>query len=132
MTQKNQQATISLYGNLGGDPQEHSIPAKSGTAMVYDPIIDDVVERSYDFPERNFLTFSIATGGYADKPLRWHNCVDWEGEAFRFRKGDRVKLVGYFENRTYTDKKTGETKTNRQFVVTHAELKKAKVREELP
>ena len=84
--------------------------------------------REYDFPEKNFLTFSIAVGGYDDIPLRWIRCVDWEGEAFRFRKGDRVKLRGYFEDRTYVDKKDGETKTSRQFVVLGAELKQLKVR----
>jgi single-stranded DNA-binding protein len=129
MTQKNQQATLSLYGNLGGDPEPHSVPAKSGTRSFYDPIIDDVVEREYQLPERNFLTFSLATGGYGDKPLRWHYCVDWEGLAFRLRKGDRVKLTGYFEKRTY--EKDGEQKTVRQFVVVNLEPLKLKVREEV-
>ena len=130
MAQKNQQDTFNLYGNLGGDPDSHSVPAKSGTSKVYDPILDDVVDRPYDLPERNFLTFSLATGGYDDKPLRWHYCVDWEGVCFRMRKGDNVRLNGYFQNRTY--EKDGETKTVRQFVVCSAELLKAKVREEIP
>ncbi len=129
MTPKNQQATLSLYGNLGGDPEPHSVLAKSGTRKFYDPIIDDVVEREYQLPERNFLTFSLATGGYGDKPLRWHYCVDWEGLAFRLRKGDRVKLTGYFEKRTY--EKDGEKKTVRQFVVVNLEPLKLKVREEV-
>ena len=129
MTQKNQQATFSLYGNLGGDPEPHSVPAKTGTSTYYDPILDEVVEREYDLPERNFLTFSLATGGYDDKPLRWHYCVDWEGVCFRLRKGDRVKLTGHFQNRSYT--KDGETKTVRQFVVGNVEPLKLKVREEV-
>jgi single-stranded DNA-binding protein len=129
MTQQRQQKTFSLYGNLGGDPEPRTIPAKSGTAMVYDPILDDVVEREYEFSERNFLTLSIATGGYGDLPLRWIYCVDWEGLAFRLRKGDRVKLTGYFETRTY--KKDGDTKTMRQFVVVGVEPIKLKVRDEV-
>ena len=85
MTQKRQQDTITLYGNLGGDPEPHTLQAKSGTRKYYDHIIDEVVEQQYDLPERNFLTYSLATGGYGDKPLRWIYCVDWEGVAFRFR-----------------------------------------------
>jgi single-stranded DNA-binding protein len=127
MTQKTTQDTFSLYGNLGGDPETHSIPAKTGTRKYYDPIIDELVEREFDLPERNFLTFSLATGGYGDKPIRWHYCVDWEGEAFRLRKGDKVKLTGYFQTRTY--QKDGETKTLRQFVVVNIEVLKLKVRD---
>jgi single-stranded DNA-binding protein len=127
MTQKTQQPTFALYGNLGGDPEPHSIPAKTGTRRYYDPIIDEMVEREFDLPERNFLTFSLATGGYGDKPIRWHYCVDWEGEAFRLRKGDRVKLTGYFQNRSY--QKDGETKTVRQFVVVGIEVLKLRARE---
>jgi single-stranded DNA-binding protein len=127
MTQKTSQATFSLYGNLGGDPEPHSLPAKTGTRRYYDPIIDEMVERDFDLPERNFLTFSLATGGYGDKPIRWHYCVDWEGEAFRLRKGDRVKLTGYFQNRSY--QKDGQTKTLRHFVVVGIEVLKLKVRE---
>jgi single-stranded DNA-binding protein len=127
MTQKTSQATFSLYGNLGGDPESHSLPAKTGTRRYYDPIIDEMVEREFDLPERNFLTFSLATGGYGDKPIRWHYCVDWEGEAFRLRKGDRVKLTGYFQNRSY--QKDGQTKTLRQFVVVGIEVLKLKVRD---
>lgn len=100
MAQKNQNDTFSLYGNLGGDPEPHSLPAKTGTRRFYDPILDDVVEREYELPERNFLTFSLATGGYGDKPVRWHYCVDWEGLAFRLRQGDRE--AGYLLPRSWT------------------------------
>jgi single-stranded DNA-binding protein len=127
MTPKTQQDTFSLYGNLGGDPEPHTIPAKTGTRRYYDPIIDEMLEREFDLPERNFLTFSLATGGYGDKPIRWHYCVDWEGEAFRLRKGDRVKLTGYFQNRSY--QKDGEEKTVRQFVVVGIEVLKLRARE---
>jgi single-stranded DNA-binding protein len=129
MTSKTPKNTLSLYGNLGGDPEPHTIEAKSGTRSYYDPIIDDAVETSFDLPERNFLTFSLATGGYGDIPLRWHYCVDWEGVAFRLRKGDRIKATGYFQNRSY--EKDGETKTVRQFVVLSYEPVKLKVREEV-
>ena len=117
---------VTLYGNLGGDPEERSFPAKTITKQVYDPIVDGPVERVINLEEVNFLTFSVACGGYDDKPLRWIYCVDWEGCAFRARKGDNVKLVGYFEDRTYT--KDGEQKTTRQFVVVNCEIKRMKIR----
>ncbi len=55
---------FTLYGNLGDDPKAHSIPAKTFTKMVYDEIIDDAVEKEFTYEERNFLTYSVATGGY--------------------------------------------------------------------
>ena len=122
---------LTLYGNLGADPENRSIPARTGTYNHYDPIIDDVVEREYAFPETNFLTYSICTGGYNDIPERWHYCVDWEGEAFRARKGDRVKLVGQFQTRSYNDKKTGEKKSVRQFVVVSCEIQRVNARSEV-
>ena len=121
------QQLITLYGNLGADPESRSFPAKTITKQVYDPITDGPVERLITLDEVNFRTFSVACGGYDDKPLRWINCVDWEGCAFRARKGDNVKLVGYFEDRTYT--KDGEQKTTRQFVVEGCEIKRMKIRE---
>jgi single-stranded DNA-binding protein len=119
-----------LYCNLGGDPEEHTSPAKRGTAKVYDPILDDAVEKEFDYPEVNFLTYSVCTGGYDDKPLRWHSCVDWEGVAFRARKGDGLRLLGQFQIRTYLDKDTGEPKTIRQFVVADCTIVHWKVREQ--
>jgi hypothetical protein len=51
---------FTLYGNLGDDPKTHSIPAKTFTKMVYDEIIDDAVEREFNYEERNFLTTKSA------------------------------------------------------------------------
>ena len=118
---------FTLYGNLGDDPKSHSIPAKTFTKMVYDEIIDDAVEKEFNYEERNFLTYSVATGGYEDKPLRWIYCFDSEGCAFRARKGDRLELYGYFEERSYIDK-DGEVKTIRQFVVENCRIAFLKVR----
>jgi single-stranded DNA-binding protein len=127
MAQNKSNKTLNIYGNLGADPKEHTIPAKRGTYRYYDATIDEVVEKEFDHPEHHFLTYSIATGGYNDIPTRWIYCVDWEGIGFRLRKGDRVQLNGYFEDRTY--EKNGETKTVRQFVVNGYEIKKLKTRE---
>ena len=54
------QTTITLYGNVGADPETRTIPGKQVTKEVYDPIIDDLVEREFTTPEREVRTFSIA------------------------------------------------------------------------
>ncbi len=126
----NETPRFTLFGNLGNDPKEHTTPARTVTQFVYDEIIDDPVEREFTFPERNFLTYSVATGGFKDKPLRWIYCFDEEGLAFRARQGDRLKLEGYFETRTYTND-DGEEKTIRQLVVESCQIVRIKVRSEV-
>ena len=129
-TQPTPDQIFTVYGNMGGDPEARTIEARTYTKSVYNPVIDGPEERTWTQPEINFLTFSIATGGYDDKPLVWLPCVDWDGLAFRARKGDQVEVTGYFEFRTYTDKKDGQEKTVRQIVVTNFRIRKAKVRHE--
>jgi single-stranded DNA-binding protein len=51
---------ITLYGNVGNDPETRTIPGKQVTKQFYDPIIDDMVEREFTTPEREVRTFSIA------------------------------------------------------------------------
>ena len=121
---------ITLYGNMGGDPEGRTFEAKTINKLVYDPVTDGEVERVITLDEVNFLTFSVACGGYGDKPLRWISCVDWEGLAFRARKGDQVELLGYFEQRTFKDRKDGnKEKSIRQFVVRNFEIRKMKIRQ---
>jgi len=129
-TQPTPDQIFTVYGNMGGDPDQRTLEAKTYTKNVYNPVIDGPEERTWTQPEINFLTFSIATGGYDDKPLVWISCVDWEGLAFRARKGDQVEVTGYFEFRTYTDKRDGQEKTVRQIVVTNFRIRRHKVRHE--
>ena len=126
-SQPNSNRIFTFYGNMGGDPEERTIEAKQVTRDVYDPMIDDATEKTWTQPEINFLTYSIATGGYKDVPLVWHNCVDWEGLAFRARKGDGVEIQGYFEERKYTNKE-GVEKTARQIVVKNFRITRLKNR----
>jgi single-stranded DNA-binding protein len=123
--------TVKLYGNLGGDPQLRSTSAQVITRPVYDPLLDDAVEREFQKPGREFRTFSIAVNAKdADgQPItRWHRCIDWNGLTATYRKGDRVALSGFFKVRSY--EKDGETKTFRELVITGARLEKMKVREQ--
>ncbi len=41
---------ITLYGNVGGDPETRTIPGKQVTKQFYDPIIDDMIEREFTTP----------------------------------------------------------------------------------
>lgn len=118
----------TLIGHLGHDPERRTIPAKQEIKTVYDPVADGPVDKVIDLPERNFLTYSVACNIDRDTPARWINCVDWEGEAWRARQGDKVELTGYFEQRSYTNKQ-GERKTVRQFVVQSYRMLRMKTRE---
>ena len=97
-SQPNSHRIFTVYGNMGGDPEARTIAAKQISRMVYDPVTDGPIEKTWERPEIHFLTFSVATGGYQDIPLVWHYCVDWNGVAFRVRKGrpgrDRGLLRG--------------------------------------
>lgn len=130
-TNSNQSKTVTLFGNLGKDPQLRQVAPKEVTMDVYDPIVDDVVERTFMTEPREFLTYSIAV---QSKEMReqgleaaWIYCVDWESLGKTYRKGDRIRVRGHFEERTYTDTKTGEDKTIKQFVVAETKLEKMKV-----
>jgi hypothetical protein len=120
--------TITLYGNLGGDPEPRQIPEKQGTRRTYDPVLDDVVEKPFLRKAREFRTFSLAISNKEMTEPRWIRCVDWANESRLFRKGDRVKLTGYFEVRTY--EKDGQLKRVRQFVVKTAGLERPKIHQD--
>jgi single-stranded DNA-binding protein len=120
--------TITLYGNLGGNPEIREIPEKEGSRRVYDPVLDEVVEKPFTRRAREFRTFSLAVSTKEMEEPRWIRCVDWANESRLFRKGDRVKLIGHFEVRTY--EKDGQLKRVRQFVVRTADLERAKIRQD--
>ena len=122
---------INLYGNLGGDPQTRTLEARTATKEFYDPMIDDVVVRDVTTPERHLRTASLAVTGKdedGNELTRWHRLVDFQDHLSTYRKGDRIKVHGYFRTRQY--QKDGETKSIRELIVTAAELIRLKVRQE--
>ena len=124
------QTTITLYGNVGADPEIRTIPGKQVTKEVYDPIIDDLVEREFTTPEREVRTFSIAVSkkdADGKEVTRWIRCDDWKGLSRLVRKGDRVKVKGTFRQRSY--QKDGETKTVRDFVIQDLAFERQKIRQ---
>ena len=131
MSETNQTKTliVTLYGNLGCDPQLRSTQERVINFSVYDIVIDGPVEREFRKPGRELHTFSLAVNAKdaEGSPItRWHRCVDWQGLTVKYRKGDTVALTGFFKVRTY--EKDGEKKEIREFVVTGAKLRRLKVR----
>jgi single-stranded DNA-binding protein len=120
---------LTLFGNLGGNPDVRILPAQETSRPVYDPATDQVVEKPFTREEREFRTFSIAVSTKEMEEPRWIRCVDWNNLSRLFQKGDRVRLTGFFQVRTY--EKDGETRRVRQFVVQTATLERAKIPQSL-
>ena len=119
---------ITLYGNLGTDPETHKLPEKSGVSRQYDPIVDEVVEKPYTFPGREVLRFTLAVNYKDEKEVqqtRWFHCEDREGLSRTVRKGDRIKVTGDLRVRTGKD-----GRTYRNLTIKSLEIEKMKVREE--
>ena len=76
------QTEITLYGNVGGDPETRTIPGKQVTKQFYDPIIDDMVERDFTTPEREVRTFSI-TLSEKDLEGNYGNRLPWPPDPLR-------------------------------------------------
>jgi single-stranded DNA-binding protein len=123
--------TVKLYGNLGNDPKLRSTRDQVISRSVYDPILDDAVEREFTRPGRELHIVSLAVNakdGQGQPITRWHRCVDWRGLTATYRKGDRVALTGFFRVRKY--QKDGETQEIRELVITDAQLLHIKTREQ--
>ena len=121
----NSNPILTLFGNLGGNPDLRILPAQETFRHVYDPATDQVVEKKISQEAREFRTFSLAVSTKEMEEPRWIRCVDWTNESRLFQKGDRVRLTGFFQIRTY--EKDGETRRVRQFVVKTATLERAKL-----
>ncbi len=116
---------VSIFGNLGADPEVKTIPAKTATREVYNPILDDVEVREMTRPERSFLVFSLAVTAKDEsgEPItKWLRCVDWHRKAESYRTGDRVRVTGFFKTRSYV--KDGEVRTIRELVVVETRLER--------
>ena len=124
---KNNVQILTLFGNLGGNPDLRVLPAQETSRHVYDPVTDQVVEKTFAQEAREFRTFSLAVSTKEMEEPRWIRCVDWTNESRLFQKGDRVRLSGFFQIRTY--EKDGETRRFRQFVVKTATLERAKIQQ---
>jgi single-stranded DNA-binding protein len=122
---------VTLYGNLGADPETRTLPGRTITRDVYDAIIDETLTREYITQDRELRTASLAVNAkdeHGEDLTRWIRLVDFNDHLTTYRKGDRIKVRGYFKTRQYT--KDNEVKTIREFVVTAAELQTMKIRQQ--
>ncbi len=130
---KTTNSSATIYGNVGNDPEHLTFEAKTDVVTVYDPTIDDMVEKPISIPAGSALRFSVAVNYKEDGEdrVRWINVFDPEELASKnlVRKGDRVKITGYFRTRQGQDKKTGETKEFRNFILQALHVEKRKTRE---
>lgn len=132
-TTKTNNPSVTIYGNVGNDPEPLSFEACTDVVTVYDPIIDDMVEKQISISAGSATRFSVAVNykdGEVDR-TRWINVFDPEELATKnlVRKGDRVKITGYFRKRQGTDKQTGEAKEFRNFILQGLHVEKRKTRE---
>ncbi len=132
-TTKTNNPTATIYGNVGADPETLTFEARTDVVTVYDPTIDDMVEKPITIPAGSAMRFSVAVN-YKDgevERVRWINVFDPEELASKnlVRKGDRIKITGYFRTRQGVDKKTGEPKEYRNLVLQDLHVEKRKTRE---
>ena len=88
---------ITLYGNVGNDPETRTIPGKQVTKQFYDPIIDDMVEREFTTPEREVRTFSIAVSKKdpeGNDVTRWISGFKTTGALRKAKLEGRIAPVG--------------------------------------
>jgi single-stranded DNA-binding protein len=120
----------TLTGNLGGDVEIRDSQARWEIQETtrWDPVaemrITEEVERYRR--SRPYGRVSLACHGYDEQgqqTTRWHQLVIWDLHRMdRFnvrlaRKGDRVKVEGFFQTFTYTDE-DGEERRLERFIVT--------------
>ena len=80
--------------------------------------------------DREFRAASLAVNykdDHGEDQLRWVRLVDYQDYLVQRRKGDRLKVGGWFRDRKYLDK-NGDEKTIREFILTAAELQSMKIR----
>lgn len=125
---KSTKKIVTIYGNLGKDPVRHQTRQKEVEYNKFNPVTEGVDTHTAVKPSKTFLTFSIAVknSAHPDTPT-WVQCIDWQGDTGLFRQGDRVRLVGHFQLRTYTDREGVEQRVN-QLVIEGAGLEKPKIR----
>jgi len=118
---------ITLFGNLGADPETHTLNGRTVSQEAYDIVTDQVVVREHTTADRQIRTVSLAVNGKdadGEEIVRWHRLVDFADYLADCRKGDRLKVTGYFRDRTYS--KDGEKKSIRELVLTATEIQTRK------
>src|SRR6185369_16827465 len=72
---------ITLYGNLGADPETRTLKGRTVTKEYYDFAKDEAVTQEHTLPERQIRTVGLAVNGRDENDeliTRWHRLVDFE------------------------------------------------------
>ena len=120
---------ITLEGFLGKDRIERWTPDRTETRLVPDPVVEDLkVEKEFTRPGRPYWKLSLATHDRA-RNTTWHDCIIWNPanrtpvqNARLARKGDLVKVTGYYEDYSY--EKGGKLIQGRHLVVEEFHFKR--------
>jgi hypothetical protein len=97
---------VHLFGNLGGDPETKTLSGRTFNREVYDAILDDAVEKEYTTPDRELLVASLAVNYKTQDgtfQTRWIRLVDHQHLLRLHRKGDKIRVDGFFRNRPGPD-----------------------------
>ncbi|HEX3555896.1 MAG TPA: hypothetical protein VIA62_21985, partial [Thermoanaerobaculia bacterium] len=107
----------------GADPKTHTLKGRTVSQERYDVATDEVVVHEKTTDERQIHTVGLAVNGRDENGLeitRWHRLVDFGKHLTGCHKGDRLKVTGFFRDRTYL--KDGEEKSIRELIVTASEI----------
>jgi hypothetical protein len=115
---------ITLFGNLGADPETRLLKPRTVTREIYDIVTDEVVSETYTHPERQIVVASLGVN-FKDQNgndrSRWQRLVDYQDFLAACQVGDRLRVRGWFRERSYKDL-DGDLKTIRELILTDAEI----------
>jgi single-stranded DNA-binding protein len=132
-------SVLTLTGYLGADREIRSTRERSYTATRYESLIDEKIDYEVTVPSRDYIRFSLATHQRVHGTWQtvWHRVLCWNADrtanaaARLLRKGDKVRLTGYIEEYSYTDR-DGNPRTARHLILQNLEILKIKSAREIP
>jgi single-stranded DNA-binding protein len=119
MNNKTTTPRITLFGNLGAEPETITLESRTFDREEFDVVENTVVTREHTTPERQIRSVSIAVNGRGPNDVeivRWIRLLDYEEHLAGLSKGDRIKATGDYRERPYV--KDGEKKIAREMIVT--------------
>jgi single-stranded DNA-binding protein len=115
---------ITLFGNLGADPEPRLLKPRTVTREIYNIVTDEVESETYTHPEREIRVASLGVNfkdQNGNEMSRWQRLVDYQDFLATCEVGDRLRVRGWFRERNYKDK-DGVLKSVRELILTDAEI----------
>jgi hypothetical protein len=93
------QAPITLLGILNADPASHVIKGRTLPSWTYDPLTDTLEDTFYREDDRRIHTADLLVDDRKGLGLgRCIHLVDHANGLAKFRKGDRIAVLGFLSN----------------------------------